>query len=93
MHLISKIKQAFKTWRNHHHFGLTVVHHVIYHIDGAGSKINRKLESQQQPKNKARSKASANYSENQMSAGCTRLQQRKNKEPTTSQRAAEAELN
>jgi hypothetical protein len=36
--------------------------------------------------------ASANDSESQMSAGCTRLQQHKKKEPATSQRAAEAEL-
>jgi hypothetical protein len=32
----------------------------IYYIDGAGSKINRILESQQQSNNKTRSKASAN---------------------------------
>jgi hypothetical protein len=44
-------------------------------IDGAGRKINRIQESQQQPNNKTRSKASANLAEIQMPAGCTRLQQ------------------
>jgi hypothetical protein len=34
-------------------------HRIIQNIDGAGSKINRELESQQQPTNKARNKASA----------------------------------
>jgi hypothetical protein len=49
-------------------------------------------ESQQQPNNKTRSKASANQAEIQMSAGCTRLQQRNYNEPATMQPAAEAEL-
>jgi hypothetical protein len=43
------------------------------------------LESQQQPNNKTRSKASANEAEIHMSAGCTRLQQRNNNEPATIQ--------
>jgi hypothetical protein len=67
-------------------------------IDGAGNRINRELLSQQQPKNKPHSKSSAIFETtwhqtgSKVSAGCTSQHQRKNKGPTISRRAAEAEL-
>jgi hypothetical protein len=39
---------------------ITFCNILIYDIDGAWSKRNQKLESQQQPNNKTRGKASAN---------------------------------